>query len=302
MVDGNQYQQPKSRGGSSHNRNSANLEQAMNALVSSTSSSSGKKTEDGSEMNLFPWVLHKLLDDSERQGNKKIVAWRPSGTMFKTYQRDQFVNKILPQYFRQTRYKSFVRQLNLWGFSCINQGSNRGCCKLRSKKKIKDFILKKKVPLAHDVILIDLFYGKDFHDKFIRGNSGLCREMSREKVKGGSTKKSLDTMPKSRKRVKENSAACGKQPSLTGREATELKSVATPPTVGMDSHEAEVAEGGDWFDKLEKMFSPSIGESTVNASGVEIHSQSFANSANMSFYSLEPRPIRANGIPLQRML
>ena len=77
---------------------------------------------------LFPVVLYGLLEDAEKHGNASIVSWRPSGVAFKVYRREEFVNKILPKYFKQTKFKSFVRQLNLWGFTCIERGQDKGSC------------------------------------------------------------------------------------------------------------------------------------------------------------------------------
>ena len=78
---------------------------------------------------LFPVVLYGLLEDAEKHGNASIVSWRPSGVSFKVYKREEFVDKILPKYFKQTKFKSFVRQLNLWGFMCIERGQDKGSCK-----------------------------------------------------------------------------------------------------------------------------------------------------------------------------
>lgn len=77
---------------------------------------------------LFPWTLHSLLEDAEKEGFDSTVSWRPSGIAFKVHKRDDFMNEVLPRYFRQTKFKSFVRQLNLWGFSCIDQGPDKGAC------------------------------------------------------------------------------------------------------------------------------------------------------------------------------
>lgn len=92
-----------------------------------------KRNRSGSDKkeNKFPWMLHKIIDDAEREGNQHIVAWMPSGRSFIVHKRDTFVDHILPRYFRQTKYKSFVRQLNLWGFTYIDQGPDKGSCKLQ---------------------------------------------------------------------------------------------------------------------------------------------------------------------------
>ena len=81
--------------------------------------------EGGDSKKKFPWALHKLLDDTEKEGDDDIVCWRPSGVAFQVLKRDQFMKKILPRYFKQSKFKSFVRQLNLWGFTILDKGELR---------------------------------------------------------------------------------------------------------------------------------------------------------------------------------
>lgn len=77
----------------------------------------------------FPFALHRLLEEAEKDGDLDIVSWRPSGTAFQVNKRDQFMKKILPKYFKQSKFKSFVRQLNLWGYTIIDTGPDKGSCK-----------------------------------------------------------------------------------------------------------------------------------------------------------------------------
>jgi hypothetical protein len=87
-------------------------------------------THQDQEKGLFPDLLHDLLDAVEERKEADIVSWRRNGRCFKVTKRDEFMKEILPRYFRQTQYKSFVRQLNIWGFACIAQGPDKGSCKL----------------------------------------------------------------------------------------------------------------------------------------------------------------------------
>jgi hypothetical protein len=67
-----------------------------------------------------------MLEDAERSGFDQIVAWQLGGCAFKVMQRDAFVRRILPKYCNQTSYKSFVRQVNLYGFSRIPKSQAKG--------------------------------------------------------------------------------------------------------------------------------------------------------------------------------
>jgi hypothetical protein len=93
---------------------------------------SAKKNGDGGgegdSKKKFPWALHCLLEDAAKNGNDNIISWTPSGIAFKVHKRDDFMKQILPKYFRQTKFKSFVRQLNLWGFTFVDQGPDKGSC------------------------------------------------------------------------------------------------------------------------------------------------------------------------------
>jgi hypothetical protein len=93
------------------------------------SSETDGENNEGDSKKKFPWALHSLLEEAEKTGDGDVVCWRPSGIAFKVHKRDEFMKRILPKYFKQTKFKSFVRQLNLWGFTFIDQGPDKGSCK-----------------------------------------------------------------------------------------------------------------------------------------------------------------------------
>lgn len=129
---------------------------------SSTGSSHSDVDEDGDDGNLvnqsvpFPWKLHEMLDIAEKENFTNIVSWLPDHKSFKVYQTETFVRDIMPKYFRQTKYKSFQRQLNMWGFERLLSGPSKGGY---------------------------------LHQHFIRGQPALCRYMKRLKIKGTGNKK-----------------------------------------------------------------------------------------------------------------
>ncbi|KAG7363518.1 HSF-type DNA-binding protein [Nitzschia inconspicua] len=99
----------------------------------------------------FPWKLHEMLDRSDKDSFDHIVSWLPSGNGFKVYDSKAFVDTVLPRFFRQTKYKSFQRQCNIWGFERLLQGPHKGGYT---------------------------------HVDFIRGQTSLCSRMKRQKIKG----------------------------------------------------------------------------------------------------------------------
>jgi hypothetical protein len=95
----------------------------------------------------FPWKLHDMLDYSDANGIQHIVSWQDEdGRSFKVHKPAKFVVAIMPQFFKQTKYKSFQRQLNLYGFSRINEGPRKGSYT---------------------------------HKNFVKGNRSLCQFISR---------------------------------------------------------------------------------------------------------------------------
>jgi hypothetical protein len=93
----------------------------------------------------FVWKLYEMLEVVDRTGNQHIVSWVGEGKAFKVHDIKSFVHKIIPMYFRQSKYKSFQRQLYLYEFKRIPSGPHAGSY---------------------------------FHPKFVRGIKTLCLLMS----------------------------------------------------------------------------------------------------------------------------
>lgn len=81
------------------------------------------------------------------------VTWLPDGRGFVITNIKQFEAVALPKYFSSIQYKSFVRQLNIYGFHRV---SSKGSPE----------------------------YGAYFHPLFVRGRPDLCLAMKRQKIKG----------------------------------------------------------------------------------------------------------------------
>jgi len=117
---------------------------------------SGSPVEDTNNMFTkfaFPFKLHSILESAGTSGKESIISWLPSGNAFKIHKPKEFADVVMPQYFNQTKYRSFQRQLYIYGFD-------------RVKDKSSDE------------------YGAYFHELFIRGSSDLCLDMQRKKIKG----------------------------------------------------------------------------------------------------------------------
>jgi hypothetical protein len=57
-----------------------------------------------------------MLADAETEGNEHIFSWFPNGTSFRIHNRAKFISTILPKYYYRINVRSFLRQLNLYGF------------------------------------------------------------------------------------------------------------------------------------------------------------------------------------------
>jgi hypothetical protein len=128
----------------------------------------GEETSRSSQGNaLFPWKLHKMLTFCETEGKDTVVSWLPQGKAFKVHNTAAFVSEILPMHFKQTKYKSFQRQLNLWGFQRITKGTE-------TEK------------------------GAYFHPDFLKNQEDLCQKLNRQSAKKQSSEavKSTKSAPK----------------------------------------------------------------------------------------------------------
>jgi len=100
----------------------------------------------------FPERLHRMLVDVEKEGNTDVVSFYSHGRAFAVHDMDRFVNDIMPKYFKQSKWNSFARQLNLYGFVRMASGPDAGAY---------------------------------YHELFLKGRPSLCRYMRRVGVPQG---------------------------------------------------------------------------------------------------------------------
>ena len=99
----------------------------------------------------FPVKLHEMLDKIESDGLANVVSWASHGQCFCLHKPKEFLNHVMPHYFKQTKMASFQRQLNLYGFSRLTGGLDKGGY---------------------------------YHELFLRGKVSLAYEIHRQRVKG----------------------------------------------------------------------------------------------------------------------
>ena len=71
----------------------------------------------------FTTKLFQILSNPDYQN---CISWLPHGRSWKVHEPKKFEKEIIPLYFRQSSYASFLRQVNGWGFIRLKQGSDRG--------------------------------------------------------------------------------------------------------------------------------------------------------------------------------
>jgi HSF-type DNA-binding len=94
-----------------------------------------------------------MLKKVEENNQEDIVSWINDGKAFRVHDPKKFAEKIMPQWFNQTKFRSFQRQLHIYGFDRIRDRS-----------------------LSED--------GAYFHQLFVKGQEDICTGMTRKKIKG----------------------------------------------------------------------------------------------------------------------
>ncbi|KAL3785929.1 hypothetical protein ACHAWO_001222 [Cyclotella atomus] len=61
----------------------------------------------------FVEKLHAILSNKHFT---KIITWLPSGKLFCILDKEKFIKKVLPMYFREVQFEMFSRRIKRWGF------------------------------------------------------------------------------------------------------------------------------------------------------------------------------------------
>lgn len=152
--------------------------------------------------NQFPWKLYDMIDTAEKRNEEHIISWIRDGTAFKVHDRDAFMGEYMTKMFNQTKYKSFQRQLNLWGFERFQHGPDKGAY---------------------------------YHPLFVKGNRECCSLLTRVRLKGeGGGGCSTGTGAGTGRKT---TAVASKSSSIsTGSRAAALMAAATTLTASERSH------------------------------------------------------------------
>lgn len=101
----------------------------------------------------FPAKMHAILS---RGDLGDVVAWMPHGRSWRVLKPREFELRVIPTYFEHSKFSSFIRQANGWGFRRVTQGRDRNSY---------------------------------YHEMFLRGLPHLCKKMKRP---GVAAKRSAD--------------------------------------------------------------------------------------------------------------
>jgi len=70
----------------------------------------------------FPRRLYKMLQSESGNPSHNIIKWSESGGAFQIADISTFSSLVLPMYFKTSKFSSFQRNLNLYGFSKVRKG------------------------------------------------------------------------------------------------------------------------------------------------------------------------------------
>ena len=68
----------------------------------------------------FLQKTYEILENAELE---PIISWNEAGTVFLVKNVTDFCDEVLPVYFKHSNYASFVRQLNMYDFHKVREGS-----------------------------------------------------------------------------------------------------------------------------------------------------------------------------------
>ncbi|KAL7490498.1 hypothetical protein ACHAWT_000077, partial [Skeletonema menzelii] len=55
-----------------------------------------------------------MIEYANTSGFSRTLSWSPDGNAFVIHDKDVMMNDLAPLFFKQTKFRSFTRQLNIW--------------------------------------------------------------------------------------------------------------------------------------------------------------------------------------------
>ncbi|EJK76694.1 hypothetical protein THAOC_01529 [Thalassiosira oceanica] len=154
---------------------------------------------------IFPVKLHEMLAWADAAMMSHIVSWCPHGRMFRVSDKDAFMKKVSPLFFKSTKFRSFTRQLLLWGFRRETKGPDANAW---------------------------------YHESFRKSMPGLARQLKRTSIKGckrGERAKAKEPIPNFHAKGPDDMRRRGnRQANQANRRAT--VSLPMPPTKDGNRH------------------------------------------------------------------
>ncbi|KAK1732904.1 heat shock factor family protein [Skeletonema marinoi] len=82
----------------------------------STSATSKSVMKKDQQQQTFPFKLYEMLEYACDSEFISSLSWSADGSAFVIHDKDVMMNGLAPMFFKQTKFRSFTRQLNIWGF------------------------------------------------------------------------------------------------------------------------------------------------------------------------------------------
>eukprot|EP00565_Helicotheca_tamesis_P006800 CAMPEP_0185724730 /NCGR_PEP_ID=MMETSP1171-20130828/1123_1 /TAXON_ID=374046 /ORGANISM="Helicotheca tamensis, Strain CCMP826" /LENGTH=419 /DNA_ID=CAMNT_0028392651 /DNA_START=24 /DNA_END=1283 /DNA_ORIENTATION=- len=128
-----------------------------------------KKPKKTIEVPMFLRKTYNMINTSD----PSIVCWSKDGKSFIIKDVDSFSTKVIPQFFNHKNFKSFVRQLNFYGFHKVK------CDRIK-----KDAVLDK----------LEAKHSRFRHEHFRKGRPDLLEEIQKSKHSAVASQEEVDSL------------------------------------------------------------------------------------------------------------
>jgi hypothetical protein len=173
---------------------------ALRNVDTHTFQDEAKSTPAPMSTQAFPGRLHTMLEMASQNNFEDIVSWQPCGKAFKVHDATRFADSIMPTYFNQTKYKSFLRQVNIYGFQRLVRGASNGAYT---------------------------------HNLLVRGEPEICQNMVRTKIKNKFQRSKNRDKKSSRSSLVSSSEGAKQEPTMAVPQLSCSLSAMTADTIPM---------------------------------------------------------------------